>query len=136
VPRLGKVCLVLDEEFTGDKLDTSIWQREVGINGWGNGQFEWTTADDENSRVEDGVLYIVPTLTEDKIGHDAIFDGYNLTVSDCTNGNLTECNRYSNATAGTVINPVRSARLSTRLSKSIRCAAFLVAEHKHARVLT
>ncbi|KAH7103335.1 concanavalin A-like lectin/glucanase [Auriculariales sp. MPI-PUGE-AT-0066] len=120
VPRLGNVCLVLDEEFSGDKLDTSVWTREVSLGGWGNGQFEWTTADEANSRVENGVLYITPTLTEEVIGYDAVFNGYNLTLSDCTANNATECNRYSNETANTVINPVRSARLTTKTSKSIK----------------
>ncbi|KZV89657.1 concanavalin A-like lectin/glucanase [Exidia glandulosa HHB12029] len=120
VPKLGKVCLVLDEQFDGTSLDTSIWVREVGVDGWGNGEFEWSTNSENNSRVEDGILYITPTLTENVIGRDAVFDGYNLTLSDCTSGNSSDCWVYSNSSAGTVINPVQSARLSTRLSKSIK----------------
>ncbi|KZV78900.1 concanavalin A-like lectin/glucanase, partial [Exidia glandulosa HHB12029] len=120
VPKLGNVCLVLDEQFDGDSLDTSIWTREVALDGWGNGEFEWSTDSGNNSRVEDGMLYIVPTLTEDVIGHDNVFDGYNLTLNDCTSGNSTTCWVYSNATAGTIINPVQSARLSTRLSRSVK----------------
>lgn len=122
VPKLGNICLVLDEQFDGPGLDTSIWTREVGVDGFGNGEFEWATSSDNNSRVEDGVLYIVPTLTEDVIGRDAVFDGYNLTLSDCTTGNASACWVYSNSTAGTVINPVQSARLTTRLSKSVKYA--------------
>ncbi|EJD37768.1 concanavalin A-like lectin/glucanase [Auricularia subglabra TFB-10046 SS5] len=120
VPRLGNVCLVLDEQFAGNTLDPKVWTREVGVDGWGNGEFEWSTDDDANARVEDGVLYITPTLTEEKLGKDAIFDGYNLTVAGCTTGNGSQCWVASNATAGTVINPVMSARLSTRLSKSVK----------------
>jgi hypothetical protein len=39
--------LVLDERF--DSLDTGIWQREVNMGGFGNGQFEWTTDSDRNA---------------------------------------------------------------------------------------
>ena len=39
--------LVLDERF--DSLDTDIWQREVNMGGFGNGQFEWTTDSDRNA---------------------------------------------------------------------------------------
>ncbi|EJD39903.1 concanavalin A-like lectin/glucanase [Auricularia subglabra TFB-10046 SS5] len=102
VPRLGNVCLVLDEQFGGNKLDSNVWTRE-----------------DANARVEDGVQYITPTLTEEKLGKDVIFDGYNLTVAGYATGNGSQCWVASNATAGTVINPVMSARLLTRLSKSV-----------------
>ena len=39
-----------------------------------------TTDSRNNSYVQDGMLYIVPTLTEDNIGHNAVFDGtvYNI----------------------------------------------------------
>ncbi len=63
----------MDDNF--DTLDTSVWQREVQVGGFGNNEFEWTTADSENAFTDNGVLYIVPTLTEDKLGRDAVFDG-------------------------------------------------------------
>ena len=78
------------------------------------------------------MLYIVPTLTSDNIGNTAVYN-----ISDCTfnitapnngtlNGRFDEagylaaCSAVSKATLGTVINPVQSARLSTRNSASIR----------------
>jgi len=85
-----------------------------------NGEFEMTTASSNNSFIRNGELYIVPTLTSDVIGHDAIFDGHTFNLTGCTNTNLTACGVVSNATAGTVINPVMSARISTKGKRSIR----------------
>ena len=84
-----------------------------------------------------GMLYIVPALTSDNIGNAAVLDGAVYNITDCTfnitapnngslNGRFDEawylaaCSAVSNATLGTVINPVQSARLSTRNSASIR----------------
>ncbi|KZV93954.1 concanavalin A-like lectin/glucanase [Exidia glandulosa HHB12029] len=124
LPRIGNVCLVLDEEFDGPSLDTSIWTREVNMDGFGNGEFEMTTDSDTNSFVKDGKLFIVPTLTSDVIGRPAILDGYTYNITSCTAANtkhnVTSCSAVSNSTAGAVINPVMSARLHTRNSKSIR----------------
>lgn len=52
-----------------------------------NGEFEMTTNSPNNSFVEDGMLYIVPTLTSDVIGSDNIFNGYTYNISGCTNTN-------------------------------------------------
>lgn len=78
-----------------------------------------TTNSPNNSFVEDGVLYIVPTLTSDLIGEAAIFDGYTYNLTECTNANLTACSISSNLTTRTVIPPVQSARITTRFSHSI-----------------
>jgi beta-glucanase (GH16 family) len=85
-----------------------------------NGEFEMTTDSPTNSFVKDGKLYIVPTLTSDVIGRDAIFDGYTYNLTGCTNEDRTACGVVSNSTAGIVINPVQSARLTTRKSLSIQ----------------
>jgi beta-glucanase (GH16 family) len=96
-----------------------------------------TTDSSNNSFVKDGKLYIVPTLTSDAIGSDAIFDGTVYNISGCTFnttqpyqgyiGNTFDatsyhraCSAVSNATTGSIINPVQSARLTTRNSASIR----------------
>ena len=99
------------------------------------------TSSQNNSFVKDGKLYIVPTLTADNIGMNAVLDGAIYNITDCTfnitrpdNGYITQngervfdwasyyrsCSAVSNATAGTVINPVQSARLTTQNSASIR----------------
>lgn len=100
-----------------------------------------TTSSQNNSFVKDGKLYIVPTLTADNIGMDAVLDGAIYNITDCTfnitspdNGYIMQngervfdsasyyraCSAVSNATSGTVINPVQSARLTTQNSTSIR----------------
>lgn len=107
-----------------------------------------TTDSTNNSYVKDGKLYIVPTLTSDIIGRDAVFNGSVYNITGCTfnttqgttflgtdpsdphsnNGNSSfdayayyrACSAASNATAGTVINPIQSARLSTRGRTSIK----------------
>lgn len=79
-----------------------------------------TTDSPTNSFVKDGKLYIYPTLTSDIIGRDAIFDGYMYNLTGCTNTDWKACGIVSNSTTGTVINPVQSARLTTRKSHNIQ----------------
>ncbi|KIM48512.1 glycoside hydrolase family 16 protein [Hebeloma cylindrosporum] len=138
------LCLVLDENFDNEATvfgENGTFFREVNMDGFGNGEFEMTTASQNNSFVKDGKLYIVPTLTSDNIGMDAVLNGAIYNITDCTfnitrpdNGYITQngervfdwasyyrsCSAVSNATAGTVINPVQSARLTTQNSASIR----------------
>lgn len=111
-----------------------------------------TTASENNSFVENGHLYILPTLTSDSIPMADILDGHIYNISGCTY-NITQglsytdssstaatnvnetaigsntfdaeayykaCSAVSNATAGTIINPVQSARLSTRKTASMK----------------
>jgi beta-glucanase (GH16 family) len=113
-----------------------------------NGEFQMTTASENNSFVKDGYLYLAPTLTSDNLGYAAIEDGYVYNITGCTfntthssaytpthptapvnvSGNQAfdaaayyrACSAVSNATAGQIINPVQSARLSTRKSASIK----------------
>ena len=79
-----------------------------------------TTNSPTNSYVKDGNLYILPTLTSDVIGRDAIFDGYTYNLTGCTNKDYKACGVVSNSTTGVVINPVQSARLTTRKSHNIQ----------------
>lgn len=129
-----KYCLVLNEQFADGKLDPTIWQREVRVDGYGNGEFEWTTDSSNNSFVEDGKLFIVPTLTADVIGEAAMLSGgiVNLTATGtCTGTTTAECVAISNMTVDattlgvfnssyTMIPPIQSARLSTNISAAIR----------------
>lgn len=98
-----------------------------------------TTSSSNNSYVQNGYLYITPTLTSDVIGMDNVLNGYTYNLTDCTynatnpealpggTNSTTDssayyqaCGAVSNTTTGTVINPVQSARISTRNSASIR----------------
>jgi beta-glucanase (GH16 family) len=85
-----------------------------------NGEFEMTTTSSNNSFLRNGELYILPTVTSDVIGHEAIFNGHTFNLTGCTNTNLTACGAVSNATTGAVINPVMSARISTKGKRSIQ----------------
>jgi hypothetical protein len=115
-------CSVLNDDFSGG-INTDVWTREVRLDGYGHGEFEWTTNSDNNSFVKDGTLYLVPTLTSDIIGEDAITNGYTLNLTadgTCTSTNVSQCVAVSNSSRLTVINPVRSARLTTRNSVNIK----------------
>jgi len=79
-----------------------------------------TTGSSNNSFIRNGELYILPTLTSSVIGRDAISNGYTFNLTGCTNTNLTACGVVSNITTGTVVNPVMSARISTKGKRSIR----------------
>lgn len=72
-----------------------------------------------NTFIEDGILYMVPTLTSDSIGTAAIFNNYTYNITGCTTANITACGATSNATSKSVINPVMSSRISTINSTSI-----------------
>ncbi|EAU80625.1 glucan 1,3-beta-glucosidase [Coprinopsis cinerea okayama7 len=139
------LCIVLDEDFSNPDTvfgEGGTFFREVTMDGFGNGQFEMTTASSNNSFVQDGKLYIVPTLTADNIGMDAVLDGTIYNITGCTfnetrpdggfilqpdgsqvfdiEGYTNACSKVSNATSGAIINPVQSARLTTIKSASIR----------------
>lgn len=111
-----------------------------------------TTASSNNSYVQDGKLYLVPTFTSDNIGDAAIIDGAIYNITGCTfnvtrglsytssqpssgsfnssnigsdedfdaAGYFRACSAVSNITTGQIINPIQSARLSTRRSASIK----------------
>ncbi|OAX39710.1 glycoside hydrolase family 16 protein [Rhizopogon vinicolor AM-OR11-026] len=140
----ANLCMVLDEDFTSD-TDTTFgpngnWFREVQLGGFGNGEFEMTTSSSSNSYTSDGYLYLTPTLTSDIIGMDSILNGYTYNLTDCTynqtnpealpgSSNSTSfdaaayyqsCGAVSNSSTGAVINPVQSARITTRQSASIK----------------
>lgn len=74
-------------------------------------------ADDENSYGKDGKLYISPTLTVDKIGQDQLEHGH-INLDGCTDKDRSNCERK--AGGNTIINPVRSARLTTEKSFSFK----------------
>ncbi|KAK2592717.1 hypothetical protein QQS21_009592 [Conoideocrella luteorostrata] len=127
----NEYCLIMDDQFA--KLDTNIWSHEIQLNGFGTGSFDWTTDDASNSYVDEQGLHIVPTLTLEttKITEAQMLDNHvlNLTTDGtCTSreqrlSNLTynnPCWARSNATSRAIINPVRSARLTTSGKKTIK----------------
>lgn len=83
-----------------------------------NGQFEETTNTDDNVFVKDGILTIKPTLQDPKLLEaDNMLD---LRGKGCTGSKWTDCVAVTNTTNGTIINPVRSGRINTKLGASIR----------------
>ncbi|KAF8063423.1 GH16 beta-1,3-glucan recognition protein [Lyophyllum atratum] len=150
----SNLCLVMDENFDSEEGvfgDNGKFFREVDMSGFGNGEFEMTTASRNNSFVKDGHLYIAPTLTSDNLGAAAIEDGFVYNITGCTfnitrgasytdpshaskmnisniasdddfdiAGYTKACSAVSNSTSGQIINPVQSARISTRRSASIK----------------
>jgi hypothetical protein len=83
-----------------------------------NGEFQMTTTSSDNLFLRDSQLYIYPTLTSDTVPN--ILNGGNFTLDGCTMDNHNPCTATSNALAGTVINPVMSARINTKGKKSIK----------------
>lgn len=109
-------CLVLDEDWSNG-IDDSIWTREVNLGGFGTGEFEWATNSDNNSYVQDGKLYIVPTLTSDALGVAAILNGGTVDLTadgSCTGTTADDCVATSNSTTNTILPPVQSARLISK----------------------
>ncbi|KAK5041227.1 hypothetical protein LTR13_002702 [Exophiala sideris] len=131
-------CLVLDDSFS--TLDKSIWSHEVQLDGFGTGSFDWTTTDGRNAFTDGDGLHIVPTFTTatTDITESQILNGYHLNLAKTKLSNQTkngdgsctasetaqyyadECSANSNISSHAIINPVRSARLTTLGAKSIQ----------------
>jgi len=112
-------CPVYEEDFSSGKLDTNIWTREVEAGGFGNGQFDLTTAGDENSFIADGMLHIKPTLQDaNLITENNVLNL--LKDGSCTSDTWKNCVAVTNTTNGTIINPAKSARLNTKKGASIK----------------
>jgi beta-glucanase (GH16 family) len=111
-------CPVLDDDFSNG-LDPNTWTKEAEVGGFGNGQFEQTTNTDENIYTQDNMLIIKPTLQDASlINQDSIID---LTSDgSCSSDIITNCLTATNTTNGTIVNPVKSGRLSTRLGPTIK----------------
>lgn len=115
-------CLVYEDDFK--TLDTSIWSHEVQLGGFGTGTFDWTTSDPANAYITPEGLRITPTLTNEttSISNAQIEHGYLLNLTSdgtCTGVGNKACAVFSNFTTGRIINPIRSARLTTKGRKSI-----------------
>lgn len=88
------------------------------------GSFDWTTDDPRNSYLSPSGFHIIPTMTleDTEITGSQLLDGYTLNLTEagtCTSTLSTDCAIRSNSTAGTIINPVRSARITTKGKKTI-----------------
>ncbi|KAG8812220.1 hypothetical protein FRC17_002136 [Serendipita sp. 399] len=126
-PKIPDYCPVFEDNF--DSFNQADWTHEVDLGGFGNKQFDMAVADETNSYVKDGKLYITPTLTADVLGYDQLLEGLAYNLTDCTNlvelGNGTTvpnpdaCGVQPNRTEGVMIPPIRSARLTTKRKHNI-----------------
>jgi hypothetical protein len=119
----GTFCQVWEDDFS--HIDPASWSYEIQRGGFGTGAFDWTTDDPKNSYTDAEGLHIVPTLTTEStnITPEQIYDGYRLNLTTdktCTSPDYTMCSIYSNKTTGDIINPVRSARMTTKGKRSIQ----------------
>ncbi|KAF8954790.1 concanavalin A-like lectin/glucanase domain-containing protein [Flammula alnicola] len=117
---LNTLCLVLDNDFMGTDLDAGTWMCDVELGGFRNGKFQMTTDSSDNLFLQNGQLYINPTLTSDTVPN--VLDGGSYTLPGCmvAASNKTACSVSSSASRGTVINPVMSAQINTKGKKSVR----------------
>ncbi|KAJ3309534.1 hypothetical protein HDV04_005974, partial [Boothiomyces sp. JEL0838] len=115
-------CPAFTDDFN-DILDTKVWQHDItfaSLAGSGNWEFQYYTNNRTNSFVEDGVLYIKPTLTADRIGLDTMLNGGTLDLwsEGCTNNAFFGCVRQSNGRD--IINPIQSAFIKTKNTVSMK----------------
>ncbi|KAJ7659260.1 glycoside hydrolase family 16 protein [Mycena polygramma] len=103
------LCPVLLEDFSSTSTaalfgsgvagEGGTFFREVDASGFGNGEFEMTTASDANSFVQNGQLYLVPTLTSEVIPEGSILDGAVYNLTGCTY-NITHSSGYTTSGHG------------------------------------
>ncbi|GKT96618.1 LOW QUALITY PROTEIN: beta-1,3-glucan-binding protein [Colletotrichum tofieldiae] len=111
-----KYCPVLMEDFTSGNLDSNVWTKEVQVGGFGNGEFQMTTADDENVFIKDGNLVIRPTLTDSAlIEKDTEIDL--LKDGTCTSDQPSACIAATNTTSG---NSSISGRINTKKGATLK----------------
>lgn len=113
-----RYCKVFTDDFSNG-FNSTIWTKHVETGGYGNGEFEVTTADDENVFVRDGQLVIKPTLQDESyIDNTSVT---NLTADGtCTSSTPENCVLSVNRTDGHIVQPVKSGRISTKNFAVIR----------------
>ncbi|KAK3939750.1 glycoside hydrolase [Diplogelasinospora grovesii] len=113
-------CLVLSENWSNG-VNPSIWQQEVQLGGFGNGEFEMTTPGSGNVYVENGHLMIKATPQDDSLlQKDTTIDL--LKDGTCTSTSPAACIAVTNTTAGnsSIVPPVLSGRINTKPGASIK----------------
>lgn len=110
--KLPATCPLMEDDFRYGTIDQNLWTHEISTGGGNPGSFEWTTASTDNSFVKNGQLHIRPTLVQ------AYPEGttFNLTQDGTCTDPYYWCTTTQNSTASQTINPVQSAKLSTKLS--------------------
>jgi hypothetical protein len=83
-----------------------------------NGEFEQTTNTGENAFIKNGQLVLKPTLQDPALVENN--NVLNLIDNGCTGTSWWDCVASTNTTNGTIVNPVKSARLTTLGSAHIK----------------
>jgi beta-glucanase (GH16 family) len=111
--RPGNFCsgdLIFEDNF--DWLDHEKWWHEATMAGGGNYEFQWYVNDRFNSYTTGGILHLKPTFTSSIFGEAFLTSGRAVIPEwECTDSSNWGCDRtgsYDN-----IINPIRSARVST-----------------------
>jgi len=105
--------LIFQEEF--DTFDLSLWKHELTFgSSSGNWEFQAYGNNRSNSYVRDGILYIKPTLTEDKTGPGFLESGrWDLwggsPEGTCTGNFNWGCEQYGSP--DNPLSPIESARI-------------------------
>lgn len=109
---LPATCTLFSDDFRYGTIDTNQWKYEISTGGGQAGSFEWTTDSTENAFVKNGQLHIRPTIVQNYPEGTS----FNLTTDGTCTSPYFWCSATQNSTAGTTINPVKSATLSTKVS--------------------
>lgn len=75
IPQYDGYTLLWNDEFDGDSLDMSIWNREPREPGWTNNELQEYTTSEENSFIRDGKLVLKAIKTTDANGNDYYTSG-------------------------------------------------------------
>lgn len=80
---------------------------------YSNGEFEVTTGTEENVFIRDGMLVFKPTLQDESLL--TVNSVLNLTADGtCTSDDAANCVAVTNTSTGAIVNPVKSARITTK----------------------
>ncbi|KAI1087918.1 glycoside hydrolase family 16 protein [Rostrohypoxylon terebratum] len=112
-------CLVLEDSFA--TFNDAVWTKEVQVGGFGNGEFEQTTGNNENVYVQDGNLFIRPTLQDaDLIDKDSLINL--LEDGTCTSTVPSDCIAATNTTVGnaTIVPPTKSGRINSKKGATLK----------------
>jgi len=106
--------LIFEDNF--DTFDFEKWEHENTLGGGGNWEFQWYTNNRTNSFVDDGRMFIKPTLLSDRTGEGFLSSGVlnihgGSPADECTNPAFYGCER--GGSPSNIINPIISARLRT-----------------------
>lgn len=113
----GNFCPVFTEDFSSGRLSPDIWTIEQQVGSY-NGEFDQMSDDPDVLFVKDGVLHIKPKLQD-----ESLINTNNATIDlgdRCTGEGFWNCYAQTNTTNGTIVPPVKSARINTKKSASIK----------------